>query len=216
MGDLYNLEDVKKKSKKSEVVQELDKEIKRKAEGMERESSRKAKSARLKLEKAEERQKRTTDEMRRQNEKLENARQNAFSVYEHAGEAEKQAVTLDKDENAFDPLASTKIKYVNWANQDVQADEDVRRMKERTFEGEPQEVSGEESFKQNGEYVEGEKKTNKELFKILKSVKNITRETDIQSKEGQTQETKLKDILKTGDYAGKKIKKADERLKDNL
>lgn len=217
MGDLYNLEDVKKKTKKSEVAEELDKKIEQRAEGIERESREKAKAARLKLEKAEEMQKNTTDTVRRQNEKLENARQNAFSVYEHAGEAEKQAVTIDKEASAFDPLAAAKIKYVNWANQDQQADEDVERMKNRTFESkEPQEVSETGSFKQDGEYVKGEKETNKELFKILKSVKSIARETDIQTKEGQTQETKLKDILKTSDYAGKKIKKADDRLKDNL
>lgn len=216
MGDLYDLENVEKKTKKSAVADELDKKIEQKAEEMERENYERARDARMKLEKAEERQKKTTDEIRRQNEKLENARQNAFSVYEHAGEAERQAVTLDKDANAFDPLAAAKIKYVNWANQDTQADEDIEKMKNRTFGGdEPQEASM-ESFKQKGEYVKGEKETNKELFKILKSVKGIQKETDIQSKEGEMQETKLKDIMKTNDYAGRKIKKADKRLKDNL
>lgn len=218
MDDPYNIEDIDQQNK-PKIEQEIDEEAK-KAEEIERGTHQKTKLARKKLEKAEQKQKLTTDEMRRQNEKLEEARQSAFKTYENAEEANRKVTELEKERSGLGMFASARAKISNWAGGDAAARRDVEEMKGRTFEdgsseAQPASTKIEEKGKVN-EGVKGEKETNEELERILKTVKNINKETEIQSKEGKKEETRLKDIMKTTKYAEDPAKKATEKLEKDV
>lgn len=216
MADPYNINDINQQSK-NEIEQEIDEEAK-KAEKIERDNLQKSKLARKKLEKAEQKQKLTTDEMRRQNEKLENARQSAFRTYENAEEANRKVTELEKERSGFGMFASARAKVSNWAGEDAAARRDVEEMMNRTFE-EGKEGTDTQSMSikiDEKEEVKGEGKTNEELKRILKAAKNINKETEIQSKEGKKEETRLKDILKTTKYAEDPAKKATEKLEKDV
>jgi len=217
MTEQYDLKNINKKSKKSSIAGELSEEAQREAENIEKGNLSKARKAREALEKAEEKQKGTTDEMRRQNEKLERARQAGLNIYENVDKADRQAVEIEKEEKPFDPLSKTKTKVTNWMNKDTGAQEDIKSMKKRKIKNEDTpKLPKLPKLGEEKEATETEKGTNKELGKILQATKNIQKETEIQSRVGQEQDTKLREISRTTKYSKKKAENADKRLKKNL
>lgn len=200
----YDLDDLKdKKSDAERKLEEEEKEIKE-------DNLKSAKAARMKLEGAHLKQKAITDEIKRQNEKLEVARQAGFNVYDQGNEAGRKAIDLEKNSNPLDFLAGAKGKYSKWSNEDQNERAEIENMK-KTKE-EHVEAGANPSLHSGG----NDSETTEELKKILLNTKNIARETEAQSMEGKKQETKLNQIYTTGKYAEENVKKTDERLKKDL
>lgn len=205
----YDLDQIKKKGK-SKAEKNIEKETKK----IEKETFDTAKQARIKLQKAEQKQKKTSDEIRMQNEKLDQARKEGIKTYKNVKKAEDQAVELEKGANVFDPLKGAKAKVSKWENQNYDEEQEMKNIENKT----KLKIKSEETNVSKRPKIEkGDKnELNSELAKILQSTRNIAKETKIQSKLGEKQEVKLKDISKTIKYSDERAKKADERLKKNL
>lgn len=201
----------KQAEKQTGLMEEIEEEAERQTEKIEEENRQKTWEARKSLEKAAQKHRMTTEEMQRQNETLENARKEGFATYKHAEKAKAQAAELEHRENAFDVLASAKVKGAQWMGRDRAAEADVEQMEQRKF-SEDEEPSSQQMERVSGE-AEG---TDKNLQAILKNVRDIRKESARQSKETKKQETRLGDIMKTSEYAKKAAKDADERLRKNL
>lgn len=214
MKDPYDLR--KAQNKKMALEASLEEDAKRKANKIEVDSNKLAMNARKKLEKAEKMQKKTTTNMLKQNEKLLVAKEETFKIHQEAEDAKARAVALEKEQDGFDPFSSLKTGFTTWAEKDTEGEQAIERMKEKQFESnEWDEYSGiNEIVSDDGRTIEA--KTNEELKKILQSVRRINKETDVQSKVGEKQETNLQDIMKASEYAKKSIGEADDRLRKDL
>ncbi|KAM0680581.1 hypothetical protein GINT2_001274 [Glugoides intestinalis] len=216
MKDPYDLR--KAQDKKMTMEARLEEDLKRKANKIEVDNNKLAINARKKLEKAEKMQKRTTTNMSKQNEKLLLAKEETFKIHQEAEDAKARAIALEKEKDAFDPFSSFKTAFSTWSEKDTDGDKEIEKMKhnQKNFEyNEFDEYSGiSEVISDDGKTIEA--KTDEELKRILQSVRRINKETDVQTKVGEKEETNLQDIMKASEYAKKSIGEADDRLRKDL
>lgn len=180
----------------------------------EKENYKKAKAARLKLEKAADVQKGTTNEIRKATANLGVADKSGIKAYENAKHAKQQANQLISEQNAFNPLANTQAGMKGWMENNAKADASIEEIKKRLNQDSKEEEHSASTVSEinfGGKFDE-EKQTNKELGKILQTVKQIDKETEIQKKEGEKEATQLKDIGKTAEYAKKEADLANKKL----
>lgn len=207
----------------SSLQEEVDQEIKKEAERVEAVNHKKAKEARMKLEKSAQTQKGTTDEMRRQGEKITSAKKSALKVHSNADEANKLADNIEKESHMFNFGVPFLGRIKKWWARDKNEEREIEKIgNEDKDEGNDKEESGYESEEykdvenEGSEYIAGQHKTDAELYKILHSVKKINKEAESQSKLAKKQTVDLQDINKVNEYSKKKVDKADENLKKGL
>lgn len=222
MKDPYNVEQAQKTKESSSLQDEVDEEIKKEAQRTEAQNYKKAKDARMKLEKSAQTQKETTDEMRRQGETIHKAKGAAINVHDNAGKAEELADSIEKESHMFNFGIPFKAQIKKWWNKNRREASDVENIKKREQEAAPTEGEAAEEVASNieeedgEEYVPGQKKTDSELHKILHSVKSIKKEATVQKNEASKQKVDLQDINKLNEYSKKKVDKTDEQLRKGL
>lgn len=231
MKDIYNVESAQESKKKKQASAqsqqslqgEVDQEIEKHAQRLEEQNYKKAKGARMKLEKAAQQHKGTTHEMRRQGEKIKTAKKSAVKVHENAGEAGQLAEDIEKEGHMFNVGVPFWGRIKKWWKRDRTEEREVSDIKKGTDtpqseyeEDAPAEASEEEFSSQEEEYIPGQKKTDSELRKILKGLKGVKKDTRAQSGLMHKQKSDLQEIKKVNEYSKKKVDKADEELKKGL
>lgn len=202
---------------KTALMEEISDEAVQEAKEIEEANYKKAKKARKELEKAEQKQKMTTEEIRKQNEKLAHGKKSAIGTLKGAEKAKAQAIALEEEKNAFDILAPAKSKVKRWNAKDTKGLGEAENMESRDKkEMTSKSAEKEEKLGDLGGELSEEAKANEELGKIFKSVKRINKETDVQKGENKKEETNLQDIMKVSKRAKKSTKEADEKLQKNL
>lgn len=66
------------------------------------------------------------------------------------------------------------------------------------------------------EYIPGQHKSDKELYKILHAAKQVNKEAQAQSTIAKKQTTDLNDINKVNEYSKKTVDRAERNLKKGL
>lgn len=209
MRDPYDLKKASKK--KSSTASKLDEDAAKEAEKVREGTYRRARAARKRLQAAEVQQRGTTDETKKQNEKLDNVMKGTHRTLEQTEEAKKKATDLQYAANAFDIFAPTKAACAKWKNEKSTAEPESKES-EISEEEISAEAASEKEKEASGEKDEDDK-TAEELRKMYKTVKHMKKETKIQSREGRKQKSKLKKLLKTQKKATAGADEAEERLK---
>lgn len=229
MKDPYSVEQAlqqktkprEKQNDTASMQDEIDQEIIREAERTEARNYKKAKAARMKLEKAAETQKGTTTEMKVQGEKIGAAKKAALHVHKNAEQADKLADKIEEESHMFNFSLPFVGRIKNWWSRNKKEEREIGEMEASAAadEGEA-EVEADEGYESEEgaaeEYVPGQRKTDKELKKILHNVRRINKEASVQSKMASKQEVDLKDINKVNEYSKKKVDKTDFKLKKGL
>lgn len=224
MKNPYNLERAQKKKEQEQVQleQEMGDEIMDEAAKLEQKNYEKTRAARKRLEKSAQKQQKTTDEIRRQGRTIRKSKGAALNVHENVGKAEGLAEDIEKESHLFSFGVPFWGSIKKWWNKDRAEINEVDRVKGEMEEydsgDEPaNEIPEEYEEKEEGEeYVPGQKKTDKELNKILHTVRNINSEAKAQSEMAKKQKTDLKDINRLNEYSKKKTDKTDAELKKGL
>lgn len=226
MKDPYTIDQAlkqKTKSKEGSTLQdEIDQEIVKEAERTEEMNYKKAKAARMRLEKSAEVQKGTTEEMKRQGEKITHAKKSALKVHKNAEDASQLADSIERESHMFNIGVPFLGRIKKWWSKDKKEEKEIEAVQNsvNAEDADPEKGASEESEtprEQTGEeYIPGQHKTDSELFKILHSVKKINKEASVQSKEASKQKVDLYDINKINEYSKKKVDKTDYKLKKGM
>lgn len=235
-----------KKQKKLTLKEQLEKDPEGVAKQIEMRNFEKARAARKKLQDAETVHKKTTKEILKQNKKqLKNEKLENMKFYEIAEQAEKakeNAMKLEYEKHAFNPLVGANNVAVNADNARNKAmqlgnennafnpcnaikgffrefkskltNKNIKRVPEDEDEEEDEiTISSGPSIKSNPNATAEEKKTDEELRKMLHIVRNLKKHNKIQSRASKKQEKKLKNIKITADEAKKSVKKTRDVLR---
>jgi len=226
MGYDYDINAYKQQQeqeKKAKTEDDVDKEILEEAEKIEKMNYRKSKDARKLLERSAKQQKETTNEMQMQGEKIGKAKKTALKVHSHAGEAEELADKLDKESHFFSFRLPFAASISKWWNKDSKEESNIERIKKNAEmdEGIYPDRDESESFEsestdEENEYIKGQGKTDKEMKRILKNVKQINKEAGTQKRLSEKQRLDLNDIKKVNEYTKKRVDKTDKELKKGL
>lgn len=225
-------EELQQQQKKQRSKQEqADAAIQEEVARIERQNYQEAKQARLKLEQSALTQKEATDEMRRQGEKIHKTRRAALKVHDNADEAEELAESIERESHMFKVSPGWWGSVKKWWKKDSREEGDVNRVRQAIEEergAAPEDdqeeaavanTSDEEALSEPSgeeEYIQGQRRTDSELRKILKVTQKIRREAEAQSTIAKKQTTNLKDINELNEYSKKKVDKTDSELKKGL
>lgn len=182
------------------------------AREIEKNNKKKAKSARLRLEKAAEVQKSTIDELKKQNEGLEYAKNDAITTFNNSNTARKKANELLNEKSIFTFAPKTRTWFDNWKENPTAAKSDIKKMKNtRSTRKHNKDESKHVEVKGN---TKEELETNLELKKLYDVTLKINKQTEEQKRESTKQKTKLNDLIKTSKYAQKELEQTGKKLDD--
>ncbi|KAI5154119.1 hypothetical protein ENBRE01_3301, partial [Enteropsectra breve] len=160
-------------------------------------------------------------------EQIKKAKGAALNVHGKAGEAEALADDIEKESHFFNFSLPFSEKVKSWWKRDKKEEAEIERIKKQNEkEGVIEPLDEEDGLdaahgaaekgSNSDEYVPGQDKTDKELSKILTTVKGINKEAQIQKEMGKKQTADLKDIDVVNEYSKRKVDKTDEDLKKGL
>jgi len=215
MNDDQYLKNMSKR-KKSSLEAELDDDTAAKAKKIEKKNYSKVKNARKKLQKAEAVHKDTTQEIKKQNEKLEGVRHS--KIAEEAERAREIAITLENEKSAVNPFSGVQSKFQQMKSKTGGGGGNIRKMTHDNEGDDNNEatMSSEMNLADDEGATKEEKETNDELRKMYKTMRSIKKETKVQSRDSKKQKSKLVDIMKTTEDTKKSVKKTNEMVEKDL
>lgn len=219
MKDPYDLKKAQKEKMSSSLQEEIDEEIIREAKRTEAKNYEKSKAAREKLEAAALKQKETTEEMRRQGESIKKAKGAALNVHTNANKAEITADKIEHESHMFNFSFPFVARIKKWWTTNTKQEKEVEEIKNRNDEPIESEVYSEEQEldeEDDDEYIPGQHKTDRELYKILSAAKKVNKEASVQSRLAEKQKTDLDDINKVNEFSKRKVEKTEKNLKKGL
>ncbi|KAL6122379.1 hypothetical protein NUSPORA_00620 [Nucleospora cyclopteri] len=219
MKNLYDTKQIQEQAQEKRKEQEqADQQIISEAKRIEEQNYQKSKQARMKLEKAADKQKQTTQTMRTQGEKISNARENALKVNKNAHQAQDLAIELHENRDAWGFNCPCLTGFKKWCAKDSTEEKAMKNLRKgrKLTEKDEEEISSDIEEPTGEEYVEGANKTDAELNKILHGLKKINKEANTQTTMANKQKTDLEDISKANEYTEREVKKTSKNLQSDL
>lgn len=203
MDDEYNLQQIQKK--KQRPKDNVDAEIERRAAMMEEENYSIVAETRKKLHVGAVKQKQTTAELQRQGEKLKKVSVDAESVYGNAKTGRK--ITQDiQDEGRFFRFPHVFRSIKNFFSSD--------RRKEASLDKEiSKKASAEYSAVEDVHFEEDKPDTDENLQLLLKDLKGMRREADVQNDEIKKQKLDIKHINKLNKQSSHIMSRTSQELR---
>lgn len=210
MGDMYSLEKAvkSKKSDKSRVSQDVVEEAAR----IEEQNYERAQGIRIQLDDSSLRQRATGEELLRQGETLDSARDAAVGINYNARRGAELAEDIEREGRIFSCELPCVRSIKKWFRGNRGNIEDIvdQESQGRAVDEQAQSVLFDEDQE---EYVPGQNKTDKEMVGVLNAVRHIRVEADRQNRETHRQKTVVKEISLINDRSEKVIKETDKELK---
>ncbi|KAM0680104.1 hypothetical protein GINT2_001797 [Glugoides intestinalis] len=207
----YQLENIQKTES---PIEKLGDAFVEEAAELETQNYHKTKEAVLKLEKAIQMQKSTTEKLQMQSEKISKIKDSSITILKHAESTSEVSHKIRQESSMF-PGFNTMLRGMKrWWKKDKKIGKEVEKMKAKT----PMEVIAptfvEKVFEPlSTETIPGENKTDNELVKLLNCVKSIGVETHKQLEIVKVHKEELSDINKLGKYSKKIVKETEMQIR---
>lgn len=168
----------------------------------------------LKLEKAIQIQKKTTEKLQLQSEKISKIKDSSMTVLKHAENTSEVSHKIKQEANMF-PGFNTMFRGIKrWWKKDKKMEREVEKMKAKPSMTISTSTFVEKVFEPlSTETIPGENKTDNELVKILNCVKSIGVESQTQLQIVKGQKEDLSDINKLGKYSKKIVKETEMEIR---